>query len=192
MSRVTILSAGLLSAAVLCACDGRTHGDDGITHPDASEAGSDAGEADAQVSDGGVMNVEIGTGVEAFEALTEGEMIPIQLGPQGGGQYGGFHVWHAVRVHDLDPTDITLNFRVYLASTNEEIASQERRADLLPSSGGWIAYGIAPPFTDCCLAEDHDIVMTVLVTDSTGKTGSDRRTVHAELCKDFSGVSVCP
>ena len=141
--------------------------------------------------DAGTMEVEIGTGVDNFIPLTEGQAVDIILGPQGGGRNGGFHIWHSVRTRNIHPENVLLKFETRVASTGQLIATQERRANLRPSGDDYVAHGIAPWLMDCCLAEDNDVRMAVEVIDDTGSMGSDARVVHASFCVE-GGFSVCP
>lgn len=173
---------------LLTACGEQAPTADGGFPADA-ESGLDA----SVLEDAGGPSLEIGTGVDRFEELVEGQEIEIILGPQGGGRWGGFHVWHGVKTQGFDPEGIMLSFRTYLADTREEIASQERRANLIPLDGtSYVAYGIAPPFLDCCKAEDQDIILAVEIRDATGRTGTSEKQAHATYCLDASGASVCP
>lgn len=138
------------------------------------------------------MVVEIGTGVDDFIPLTDGQAVDITLGPQGGGRSGGFHIWHAVKVWNIQPRDVLLSFKTRNADTGEEIASQERRVNLRPLGEAYTAFGISPWLLDCCKAQDQDVIMWVEVKDAADRTGTDERRVHAGQCLDASGVSVCP
>lgn len=48
--------------------------------------------------------VEIGTGTIEFEELTDGHEVDVTYGPQG-----GFHIWTAVRVHDVTVGEAQIN-----------------------------------------------------------------------------------
>ena len=177
-----------LSISLSFACNGSADDDD-----DGSDTGTmDAAVMDAAPTDSGAMTVEIGTGIDDYQALAIGQDVMIAQGPQGGGRWGGFHVWHAARTRGLNPMGIMLSFHVYLTGTREEIAGQSRFADLQPDgSGGYVLYGVAPPFADCCQAANHDIIMRVEATDTDGATAADERQVHAMACRDFGGTDLC-
>lgn len=183
------LSLLLLAALTMVACS-----DSGPEDTDAQidvDLGEDAGEP-IVIEDAEARTTEIGTGADVFEMLTAGQDVVLTQGPQGGGRWGGFHIWHAVRTLGLDHRGITMRFETRLASTNEVLASQERRANLVSDgTGHFIAYGIAPAFPDCCKAAGNDVVMAVQLTDASGRTGSDELVVHAGVCRDFSGLDLC-
>jgi hypothetical protein len=50
------------------------------------------------------LAVEIGGGLDGFEALTDGAPVALVYGPQG-----GFHVWTAVRVRDVSVEQVQIN-----------------------------------------------------------------------------------
>lgn len=158
-----------------------------------SESNSpDASDADDDSDSLGDPTVEIGTGVDGFEALEDGQLVTLTLGPQGGGRWGGYHVWHAVRAHGFNPENVEAKFETHLASTDEEIARQTRRYDLVEISGGAVAFGAAPWIDDCCVAEETDLVMSVELTDADGHTAHDERTVHTGRCLDADDAPICP
>ena len=49
--------------------------------------------------------MEVGTGVTEFEALTEGQEIPIVQGPQG-----GFHVWGGLQGFNFEPDNAEISY----------------------------------------------------------------------------------
>jgi hypothetical protein len=63
---------------------------------------------DAGAGGAGMLHVEIGTGVELYEPLSDGAPVDVVLGPQG-----GFHIWTSVRVDDpsVELARIDLNAR---------------------------------------------------------------------------------
>jgi hypothetical protein len=68
------------------------------------EAGS-GGEGGGIGGAGGAPWLELGTGTEAFEPLTEGQTVPIIAGPQG-----GYHVWGALQAGGFSPKGVTMHF----------------------------------------------------------------------------------
>ncbi len=149
--------------------------------PDASEP--DSGEA---------PTVEIGTGQDDFVPLTEGELVPLNQGTQGGGRFLGYHIWSAVRAKGFEPKDALLEF-VFVDSTGTEQARQSRQLTLLASGDAFIAYGFAPRIQDCCAVSNQAVTMQVRLEDGAGLVGSDERTVMAGPCVEVnSGQLVCP
>src|SRR5262245_176680 len=66
--------------------------------PDASNDPTDASDAGSDEP-----RVEVGTGSTQFEPLTEGQVVDFIAGPQGGGQFFGFHIWFGARTWNLNP-----------------------------------------------------------------------------------------
>lgn len=63
----------------------------------------------------GPTSIDVGTGQFQFEPVEEGEKLPIVAGPQG-----GYHVWLAVRVHNMDPRQLRLDSQLYDAEPPED------------------------------------------------------------------------
>lgn len=183
-----LCAIGLLA---LIGCGDSTDGPADAAGQDGTTPQEDAGEV-IIIEDADVRVVQVGTGVDHFEEVTAGELMPLIQGPQGGGRWGGFHIWHAVRVRGFDHRGISLSFETRLASNQEMLASQTRRVNLVSDgTGHHIAYGIPPAFPDCCLAAGNEVVMAVSITDAAGRTGADEITVRAGVCRDTSGVDLC-
>lgn len=172
-----------LSLLVIAAC-----GDGPPAFPDAN------GFPDALfLEDAGIPpSIEIGTGVVSFIPLTEGQAVEIFRGPQGGGRTGGYHIWHAARIHGVDPHAADLIFKTLLP-TGEEIASNARTENLQYMDGAYVVAGVAPALSDCCHAANADVVMRVEIRDRNGVTAQDQRLVHAGDCLlGAGGPSLCP
>lgn len=186
--RMHLASLGVLFAVAACSSSGSQDEDAaGLV-----DLGEDAGEP-IVIEDAEARTTQIGTGADAFEPVTMGQDVVLTQGPQGGGRWGGFHIWHAVRTRGLDHRGITMRFETLIPDTREVIASQERRTNLVSDgTGHFVAYGIAPAFPDCCKAAGNDVIMLVELTDASGRTGSDEQVVRAGACRDFSGVDLCP
>lgn len=124
----------------------------------------------------------VGTGVEGFEPLTDGDAIELVHGPQG-----GFHVYGAA-VFDLEgsPNAHVLRYDLLtvdgttLATT--QIALSESR--LVPACGGWlrsadlVVFASADPTS--LVGTELDLVAQLL--DGSGAIAADRR--HLTLVDD--------
>lgn len=55
------------------------------------------------------LTVEVGTGTKDFVALADGDPVDLTFGPQG-----GFHIWTAVRVRNVNATGVQINLRAKL------------------------------------------------------------------------------
>jgi len=160
-----------------------------------SSSGQDAGTLPG--TDGGEVSasVEIGTGIDRFEPITEDQVLPLDVGPQGGGRFEGYHIYSAVKVRGYAHQNLLATFRI-LDDARDVQAEQSRNFRILqPDGDAYVAYAVAPRLMDCCVVEDQPIYLSVEVTDSNGLTGSDERRVRAgPLCEDPEnpGTSLCP
>lgn len=155
----------------------------------------DSGPIDLGFVDGAVPNpVEVGTGVDGFVPLADGQLIELSQGPQGGGRLMGFHIWGAVRVRGFAAQGTLVRFRYLSLPDRAAIGIQERMVTLQPEGDALIAYGFATRLNDCCAILDQRIVMRVEVEDRNGLAGADEREVTTPgACIDnTTQQDVCP
>lgn len=122
--------------------------------------------------DGGLESpLEVGTGTQSFEPLTEGQPLVIIAGPQG-----GWHLWASVRVKPaLDPTRINLKVKVKLAGA--ELTSTDYRVTLV-KNGPWLEwYAMTALVPTPETVRGKPTTVEVIATDSAGRTATDARTV---------------
>lgn len=158
---------------------------------DASPTPNDGGpDPDAEVADAAehpTEGVEIGTGWENFIALSTGGAVDLIAGPQGGSPFYGFHIWISARADTSYRADgAQLKIDVLQADTGTSIiANGEYQFDLTPVSGGAEVTGMRAVLRNCCDAENRDLLLTLELTDQSGKVGHDRRTVRTSgPCRD--------
>lgn len=176
----------LLSSSLACGSSS-TEADSGATD-DLARVSEDGGAGTAVI-------VEVGTGVEGFVPLVEGQEVPLNAGPQGGGRFDGYHVWAAARTRGLNPQGATLELSILDGDTRAVHATQTRVYTLEPSGGAFIAYGVAARLDDCCAVAGRAVIMRAAVSDVAGLSGSDeRRVMVAPICPPTTGVGtpVCP
>lgn len=90
-------------------------------HPHDTDAGSDSGSADDtgwSCADEG-PHLEVGTGEEAYEALTSGDPVTMVHGPQG-----GWHVLGSVRIWNMAPI-VDIHF-VVTSLTHDAVVADNR------------------------------------------------------------------
>jgi hypothetical protein len=183
MSFRRVAAALLLFGA---ACNGGDDDEGGM--PDATTGMDASSEADM----GTAPVVEIGIGQDEFNAVAEGQTVMLAQGSQGGGRLLGYHIWSAVRVKGLNPSDASVEF-VLLDQDGNEQARQPRQISLQPQGEFFAAYGFAPRIQDCCAIANRMATMRVRVEDSDGLSGEDERTVMAGPCIDMNtGANQCP
>lgn len=170
-----------------------TPADSGLGSEDGGSG--DAGPIDLGFVDGSVPNpVEVGTGVDGFVPLRDGQLIEVSQGPQGGGRLMGFHIWGAVRVRGFAAQGALVRFRYLALPSRAAIGIQERMVTLQPEGDTLVAYGFATRLNDCCAILDQRIVMRVEVQDRNGLMGADEREVTTpSACVDnTTQQDVCP
>ena len=94
----------------------------------------DAGEA------GPAPSLELGTGLLAFESVADGATVPLVAGSQG-----GRHVDVALRLRDIDPVGLTVEYDGFDAATGEVLFTPVQRflspTGLVMEDGAWIRAG---------------------------------------------------
>lgn len=115
--------------------------------------------------------LELGTGTQAFGALTNGQPLTIIAGPQG-----GFHLWAAARTRaPLDPRLITLTVKVKLAGA--ELSSTEYKVNLVKNGPFSEWYAMTALVPDPAEVRGKSTVVELIATDAAGRTATDSRTV---------------
>ena len=79
----------------------------------------------------GEPEVVIGQGIDEFEPLAPGGSMVMYSGSQG-----GFHVWVALRAHDLHREGSTTSVEIHRADTGEELCTAKIPWDFHPSGDG--------------------------------------------------------
>lgn len=168
----------------VCCSGGDPDEDDGGTRRRDSGERSDAGDV-------GVGVVRIGTGLDRFEPLTPGQKVDFVRGPQGGGQFFGFHVWHAARLEGY-PFDVArVRFELHEAESGEQRAFVERNTALERDGDGKVVFGVAPQVDDCCRVDRKEVIMRVLIESPDAPFGEDEIRVLTTTCADPGGPPVC-
>lgn len=179
---------GWLILGLVLGCGGTDGGD-----PGGGDAGLGVG-VDAGPGGPSGPTVEIGTGSTGFVPIVEGETLPLEVGPQGGGRFDGYHIFAAMRVVGFAPNRILGTFQILDADGNVQAEQARRFPRLQPDGDGFVAFAVAPRLMDCCLVEDQPVTLRVEVVDENGLTGRDERRIQAgAMCEnpDSPGNSVC-
>lgn len=131
-------------------------------------------------SDAGVMTIEdagmqplleLGTGTQSFAPLTNGQMVTIIAGPQG-----GFHVWAAARTRaPLDPMLIKLTVKV--KRSGAELSSTDYKVNLVKNGTYSEWYAMTALVPDPADVRGKSTVIELIATDAAGRTATDSRTV---------------
>jgi hypothetical protein len=125
--------------------------------------------------DGGMGEIEVGTGENSFIALTDGDPVTIIHGPQG-----GYHIWGAIRAKPgLNPKGIEVKISV-LTTAGAELSLNAYRLNLTPNGEFHEWYGLLALVPEPTAVSGSEVRLHVDVKDSAGVTASDDRRVFAQ------------
>lgn len=121
--------------------------------------------------------VEVGTGESRFEALTQGQEVPLILGVQG-----GYHVWMSLRATALDPEKVWLDVET---EVNGEAANALAITQMQPedeeASDAAVLVGWPVIMADPMAVDGHDLNLTVTLTDEDGISATGAVTVRPRM-----------
>jgi hypothetical protein len=187
MVRLAVAFALIPAALVACGGDTRT----GTDTPPIVKEESDAGEPEPDpeptpdaapvtpTSCSVTGEMILGTGVESFVPVTDGDTVYIYLGPQT-----AYMLYIAVRARGIDPADVTLSYQVHFAG-GEKIGEGSWRIMLTNDAGdGWrerlgVWGALDKRFTSSPqLVKDHDITLDVKLADTKGGCATAHYAAH--------------
>jgi hypothetical protein len=125
------------------------------------------------------LDIELGSGVEEFESVDDGQSLPIV-----GGLQGGTHVWGAVRVAGVSDDRVRLVFGLTRVDSDEldgELGPLRVKLARSDEDGWWEVSGLTVSLDDPNLVDDTDCELTVTATDADGRQASDSRRVTPRL-----------
>lgn len=163
MRRLPFLLVAVLALAVACV------GDDGQATGDGGADGVDGGTPpDGRTCSG--TDLQVGTGVRAFLAVSDGDTVYLYRGPQG-----GYMLYLSVRARGLDPSDVTVCYEETFRSDGRLLGEGCWRVKLTNDAGdGWrervgIWGEIEPEFWDKAgSVRGEDVAVSVTATDRHG------------------------
>ena len=123
--------------------------------------------------DGGVLPLlELGTGTQSFERLSDGQSARVIAGPQG-----GFHLWASARIRSpLDPKLIRLIVAVKMAD-GVVLTSTDYRVTMVKNGSFFEWYAMTALVPDPAAVMGKRTTMELTATDGAGRTATDSRTV---------------
>tara|TARA_B100001750_G_scaffold225215_1_gene216885 strand:- start:205 stop:669 length:465 start_codon:yes stop_codon:yes gene_type:complete len=131
-------------------------------------------------------DLEVGTGEAAFEAVVDGQEVPLIFGPQG-----GHHVWVSFRGADAPAGDALLDLDVVpLGEVDPPPRSAPVRVRPSPAATGWeyIGWPAILPDASCFVGVPLSIEATLTFAD--GSVGSD--TMVVVPAEGAPGLGPCP
>jgi hypothetical protein len=141
-----------------------------------------------------MLDVEVGTGADAFEAVAPNQRVDFILGPQGGGNIDGYHVWFALKVSGvLEAHGLPVDLQLLEPTTREILARNRQIVDLTPAGDGtWTVAGIAVRMSSCCADRNRPMLMHADVTELYRAEGTDERPIIGDHdCLDETLASIC-
>ncbi len=126
--------------------------------------------------------LEVGTGVDSFEPIADGDSIPIVMGPQG-----GYHIAVSLRAHRLDPANVMVELDVAPLANRRPRQTTSFPVDFVPNAeGGYERLGLAAGLFSIECFRDRDVLLRTTTVDQGGRTASDERIIVPR----FSGTLV--
>ncbi len=169
-------------AAFVAACGGdRVELPSTDARVDGGATGSDGG---ASRPDSSVPpTLEVGTGIEAFEPIVDGQALPLIQGPQGG-TIGGSHFWVGLRATGVVARGASLAIRVAL-DDGTIISDQARTEDLAVAGSAASIAGLRAVIQTCTDVAGKRLVLRAELRDASGVTVRDEaRFVGPESCPE--------
>ncbi len=109
--------------------------------------------------------LEVGVGRNEFTALSPMSAVAVEIvkGAQGEGRFLGFHIWSALRFHELELETISvIKYAIYTPDGVEQ-AYIERDPTLVTTErdeeGRLLLLGLSPRLIDCCAAAETRLRM---------------------------------
>lgn len=116
--------------------------------------------------------VEVGSGIRRFEAVTDGQTLPVVCGPQG-----GQHIWTSVRVMNVGPENVDIVLSITDAETGEQVCRSELKGLLLSPEDDWFSFtGVACFVTDPAKIEGRTMRLEGTAADANGRGGASTHT----------------
>ena len=119
------------------------------------------------------LAVEVGTGVDEFAALANGEPVDLTYGPQG-----GFHIWTAVRMLDATVLQVQINISTRFEASGAPAGSASRwPAEPVLREGARVHVGMRNFVAQASEVAGKRIVVRAEVIAGDGRHGAGERVV---------------
>lgn len=134
--------------------------------------------------DGGVPTLEVGTGETAFSAVTRGQMLRAEPGPQG-----GHHIWIAVRSQNVAQRGATTTISAVQSDTGTAIAASVFQFPFDPAGAGscqlyGLRYQLDNGGIDYTQFLGKPLDVSVSVIDASGARAT--ASAHIEVAPDLA------
>ena len=136
--------------------------------------------------------IEVGTGDTQFVPISNSDVVPFVLGPQGGGSAGGYHVWLAFRSQGYVARSIDVTVALEDPSNSIVLNSMSRSLDLQPLGSYFGLFGIRLVLPDCCTVRGKSLRFRVTLNDINQQMGSASQDFKtSNVCPDIDGNDIC-
>jgi hypothetical protein len=117
---------------------------------------------------GGPVSVDVGTGVDRFVEIHDGDPVPIIMGLQG-----GFHIWGSVRAINMSLHTMKLRFTLFLDGNPTPVTVRTDNVDLTSTGDGVAEHlGSAVFLPDPAVVRRQRCRMHLDATDASGRSAS--------------------
>lgn len=115
----------------------------------------------------GPAEIVVGTGEYEYDAVTDGQELPIIAGPQG-----GYHVWLGFLARNLRKRCVVETTLTFVEGEQAVGNPFFFEVDLFDAEDGWMQYAGLPEQFDKDLVEDQLVRIDVIVSDEDGNEAS--------------------
>jgi len=157
-----VVLGAMMVAGVGCGDDGAGAG--------VGDGGGPIDDDDAGIPQGPPA-LEVGTGLDAFVPLDDGDPVPLTQGRQAGGRRdGGFHIWVGLQLTNVARDDVELLPVEIVDADGAVRASTALLSSRLVGDDGvaLVAVGINPILEDCCDVADGTAILRARVEPRDG------------------------
>lgn len=120
----------------------------------------------------GPPSLELGTGLDAFGSIEDGQDLPMIEGAQG-----GWHLWIAAHAESIDPEGARFSVLAYPEAAGRPRQTTAVTGHFRPSGTGYDLTGLAAVFSAPECYQDQRTVLEATLTDGSGLVLTDRRVV---------------
>jgi hypothetical protein len=121
-----------------------------------------------------VADLELGTGINGFEALAEDQTVDIIFGPQG-----GYHIWAALRARRARVAPDRVEVHARLFKDGAELSDNAYRLNLYEAGEYYEWYALQALVPDPVAIDGQLVTIRLELLDTNGVFASDERRVLA-------------
>lgn len=115
--------------------------------------------------------------------------VAFASGPQGGGNFGGAHLFISLRTSRLEPRDAKARLWIKDASTQESLSDIQLYPELIGERASAEAVGLRAILNDCTKAAGRALIVGASVEEVGGRVAAQERRVMGGGCPRGAGAS---